>query len=191
MVKNGGARFFLAALALAMASAAQAAETVTYSYDVLGRLVATTSSGTVNNGVTTQLGYDPAGNRSTYTVTGAGGAPPSGGGGGGGGGGSPPPSGNQPPVANPDTAPSIPKCGTAIVNVTANDTDPEGNYPLAVTGATAGAALVVEVLDSNRLSITSVGASGLKSFGYTVRDSLGATATGSGSITVTTVNACS
>ena len=57
---------------LALASAAEAGETVTYSYDALGRLTGTTSSGTVNNGVATGIAYDPAGNRSTYTVSGVG-----------------------------------------------------------------------------------------------------------------------
>lgn len=58
--------------ALALASAAEAGETVTFSYDALGRLTATASSGTVNNGVATGIAYDPAGNRSAYNVSGAG-----------------------------------------------------------------------------------------------------------------------
>jgi hypothetical protein len=60
-----------AASIIALAGAAGASETVTYSYDALGRLTATSSSGTVNNGVATAIGYDAAGNRSTYAVTGA------------------------------------------------------------------------------------------------------------------------
>lgn len=66
----------LAASVIAMAGAAEAGETVTYSYDALGRLTATSSSGTVNNGVATGIGYDPAGNRSSYAVSGAAGPPP-------------------------------------------------------------------------------------------------------------------
>ncbi len=54
---------------LALASAAQAGETVIYRYDALGRLTATTSSGTVNNGVTSTIGYDPAGNRSIFATS--------------------------------------------------------------------------------------------------------------------------
>lgn len=50
-------------------------ETVTYSYDALGRLVATSTTGTVNNGQTVSTSFDPAGNRTNYTVTGASGAP--------------------------------------------------------------------------------------------------------------------
>src|SRR3954470_18540503 len=205
VVRNGGARYLLATSAVAFAAAAQASETTTYSYDALGRLVSAASSGTVNNGLATTIAYDPAGNRSCYGVTGAGA----------GSGGSdcsapppppppappppsppppppppPPPSGNQPPVANSDVAPSIPKCGGTSVNVTANDTDPEGNYPLTVTSASGGAAIVVTVISPSTLWIDSVGASGLKSFSYTVQDSLGASSTGSGTITVTTVNQC-
>jgi hypothetical protein len=53
----------------ALASApALAAETITYSYDALGRLVQVTHSGTVNNGVQSSYGYDPADNRTNVTV---------------------------------------------------------------------------------------------------------------------------
>jgi hypothetical protein len=69
---SGAAGYLLATSVFALAGAARAGETTTYAYDALGRLIATTSSGTVNNGLTAQLGYDPAGNRSTYTVAGAG-----------------------------------------------------------------------------------------------------------------------
>lgn len=90
------ARLFLATSLFALAAAAsRASETTTYSYDALGRLTATSSSGTVNNGVATSVGYDPAGNRSSYSVTGAGGGSGGSGGtggtgGGGGGSGDPP-----------------------------------------------------------------------------------------------------
>lgn len=60
-----------AGLAVA-ATAAAATETITYRYDALGRLVATASSGCANNGLTTAIAYDPAGNRQSYAVTGAG-----------------------------------------------------------------------------------------------------------------------
>jgi YD repeat-containing protein len=68
MRRNGYSRW--ACSVLALASAADAGETVSYSYDALGRLTAATSSGTVNDGVATSLAYDPAGNRSAYTVSG-------------------------------------------------------------------------------------------------------------------------
>lgn len=65
-------------LALASEGAALANETTTYTYDALGRLVETNTSGTVNNALRTQATLDPAGNRQNYTVTGATGGGPSG-----------------------------------------------------------------------------------------------------------------
>ena len=52
---------------------ATASETISYSYDELGRLVETriSATSTVNAGVATTIGYDPAGNRSSYAVTGS------------------------------------------------------------------------------------------------------------------------
>lgn len=89
------AHLLLAASAIALASVAEAGETITYSYDALGRLTATSSSGTVNNGVSTAVGYDPAGNRSSYAV--AGGSGPA----------APPP----PPVPSPSPPPGPPPPG--------------------------------------------------------------------------------
>jgi hypothetical protein len=53
------------------ASAAQASETITYTYDAKGRLVKVVHSGTVNNGVTTEYTHDHADNRVNVKVTGA------------------------------------------------------------------------------------------------------------------------
>lgn len=64
--------FLLAGLAMA----AQAAETVGYSYDARGRLVQVARTGTVNNGVTTTYAYDKADNRSSKTTTGSPNPPP-------------------------------------------------------------------------------------------------------------------
>lgn len=50
---------------------ANASETVTYSYDALGRLVASSTSGGPNDGVATSTQFDPAGNRTNYSVTGS------------------------------------------------------------------------------------------------------------------------
>lgn len=60
----------LTGLSLA-ASPAIASETTTYSYDALGRLTGSSSTGSVNNGLNTAIQYDPAGNRTNYTVTGS------------------------------------------------------------------------------------------------------------------------
>lgn len=61
--------YLLACSVLSLASPARAGETVTYAYDALGRLTATSSSGTVNSGVTSSVGYDSAGNRSLYAMS--------------------------------------------------------------------------------------------------------------------------
>ena len=65
-------KLMLAASAAAIAAtgtAAQAAETITYSYDARGRLVQVTHSGTVNNNVNTTYQYDKADNRTNKTTT--------------------------------------------------------------------------------------------------------------------------
>ncbi|HWT31293.1 MAG TPA: RHS repeat domain-containing protein [Propylenella sp.] len=59
------------AAAVAIPGAAAASETATYSYDALGRLTAVTTSGGPNAGLAVSTGYDPAGNRSSYAVSGA------------------------------------------------------------------------------------------------------------------------
>jgi YD repeat-containing protein len=65
-------RYIAAALgAFGLTTAAQASETITYSYDALGRLIETRSSGTVNNNLVMGTSYDPAGNRTNYSVTGS------------------------------------------------------------------------------------------------------------------------
>jgi hypothetical protein len=61
----------IAVLALSSGAAAVAAETVTYSYDALGRLKQASTSGGADNGLTSALNYDPADNRSSYTISGS------------------------------------------------------------------------------------------------------------------------
>ncbi|MDQ3520087.1 MAG: hypothetical protein M3466_17005 [Gemmatimonadota bacterium] len=67
-------RQFLLGTALAAlfaASVAQAAETITYTYDARGRLVQVSRSGTVNNGVSTTYTLDKADNRTNKTTSGS------------------------------------------------------------------------------------------------------------------------
>lgn len=61
----------LAAATVAATASGLASETVNYSYDARGRLVAVKHSGTVNNNVQTNYSYDKADNRTNKTVTGA------------------------------------------------------------------------------------------------------------------------
>ena len=61
---------------VASATAAYAAETITYKYDAKGRLVEVKRTGTVNNNVTTTYSHDKADNRKNVTTTGSPNAPP-------------------------------------------------------------------------------------------------------------------
>lgn len=56
-------------IAASAAVAVHAAETITYTYDALGRLVQATRSGSVNNGASATYAYDPANNRTNVTTT--------------------------------------------------------------------------------------------------------------------------
>ena len=60
-----------AAVAVMLVTAPSIAqETVTYTYDALGRLITSSTSGGPNNGTQAGTSFDPASNRTNYTVTG-------------------------------------------------------------------------------------------------------------------------
>jgi hypothetical protein len=120
VLNKGMARLILAASLLALAGGAQGGETVTYGYDALGRLVGTSTSGTVNNGLTTSLGYDWAGNRACYRVGGT--AVPC-----------PPP----PPAPDPPPPPPPPVFGVS------NSSASEGNALVFTIGKSDSAAASV------------------------------------------------
>ena len=63
--------FFVFLTLLLLGVAAYAAETITYTYDARGRLIAVNHSGTVNNNVVSNYSYDKADNRTNVTTTGA------------------------------------------------------------------------------------------------------------------------
>jgi hypothetical protein len=176
--KKRHAKYLLATSAFALAAEAQAGETTAYSYDPLGRLVATSSTGTVNNGVATSVAYDPAGNRSSYAVTGAGGGspppvpPPA------------PPPANQPPVAVANSG-SMPKCTSKTFAVLANDYDPDGNTPLSLVGVSYGGMLGSASVSGSNVYFEAYDSTGNAAVTYTVADSLGATANGTLTITIT------
>jgi hypothetical protein len=71
------------------------------------------------------------------------------------------------------------KCTTQSYNVIANDTDPDGNYPLTLVSVT-GMGFAVESATTLSFSSLSYGRTGT----YTVQDSLGATATATLSVTL-------
>jgi hypothetical protein len=60
-----------AGIALTAVAAAEASETLTYSYDARGRLVRVQHNGSVNANVATNYTYDKADNRTLKNVTGA------------------------------------------------------------------------------------------------------------------------
>lgn len=91
--------------------------------------------------------------------------------------------GNQPPVANPDSA-STTACGTVTVNVIANDTDPDGNYPLHIAGIVSTTRGTVDSYTTTSITFTAATSSGTGVVTYTVADSLGATSNGTLSITI-------
>lgn len=64
------ARTAMGLFALA-AGTANAAETITYTYDAHGRLTKVIRSGDVNNGVTTTYAHDKSDNRIQKTTTGS------------------------------------------------------------------------------------------------------------------------
>lgn len=133
----------------------QAAQTTTYSYDVLGR-VATVCF--VESGRLITYSYDSAGNRTAIATTGTSC----------GGGTTPPP--NQPPVAVDDTINlDLTVFDTVQVNVLANDSDPDGDS-LTVTDATCVTTQGCIVLrDGNILNVIGT-TEGSKTLTYTISD---------------------
>jgi YD repeat-containing protein len=169
-------------IALMIPSVLNATETVTYSYDAQGRLVQSVISGTVNNGQSSTTSFDAANNRTNYSVSVNGGTPPPPP--------PPPPPSNKPPVTVTDTLANVPKCAFRDKDVTINDSDPEGNVPLVVlsvvnSNPSLGSPTVLNA-STVRYQAEATGATGSDTVTYTVRDSLGATA--SGTLNVTVVN---
>lgn len=165
--------------------------TETYKYDALGRLIEAKTAGGQNSNEAHSICYDPSGNRTRYKTASDGssancptGAPtpapsptptPT-----------PTPPANNPPVTVADSSSGV--CDTTkTVNLTANDTDPEGNYPLSLVSIsrTSGAYAGASVVSASSVSVDFGPFAGTTYFTYTVRDSLGASATG----TLTTTSA--
>jgi len=64
-------RCLILTILLVLAQSAQAAETITYTYDAKGRVVKVDRTGTVNNGVSTTYTEDKADNRTNVKTTGS------------------------------------------------------------------------------------------------------------------------
>ena len=160
---------------------ALAGETITYGYDSLGRLTASSASGGPNSGVGTVTCFDAAGNRAQYqtgtsvvacTVP----APP-----------------NNPALPQPPAPPPAPPtpvndtgqgtCNMSVyINVLANDTDPGGNTPLTLVSVTS-TNNVSAVISGNQVQVTGYYA-GVDTISYVVVNSKGVT--GTANITYTT-----
>ena len=183
--------FLLAGSLLALAAADRAdaqAETKTHGYDSLGRLVTTVE----NDGDTRSTCFDQNGNREVFrtaengTVVNCPPPPPV----------SPPPS---PPTQTPQPPPppsnlppsavndfmSGPCDWNATINLTANDTDPEGQaLTLVSIGWGTGTGAASAMINSASTVFVDTGfTSGNTNFIYTVRDPAGATDTATLSVT--------
>lgn len=180
--------------------AAPANETQTFKYDELGRLVDVSYSGTINNGQRHSICYDATDNRTRYRSdpSGAGAscpstvivppppppappppAPPP----------PPPPPPNNPPVANTDAV-TVKVCLGTSKNVIANDTDPDGDYPLSVTAVGTSTWADVYIIDQSTIGVAAYGAPGSGVVTYTITDSRGASASGYLNITVQNGTGC-
>jgi hypothetical protein len=99
---------------------------------------------------------------------------------------------NQPPVTSPDSGSGTVCTAGPTINVVANDTDPEGNYPLVVVSVISGdPSMDVSVSGSTSVHAhNGSGVTGTMDATYTVRDSLNATSTGTLSVTWTDNGSC-
>jgi chorismate-pyruvate lyase len=92
---------------------------------------------------------------------------------------------NASPVANNDSL-SMQVCRTTTKNVTANDTDPEGDLPLTVIDVNAASSNIgVSIASASSVQVESFEATGSYPVTYTIQDSRGAVDSGNLQVTVT------
>jgi hypothetical protein len=84
---------------------------------------------------------------------------------------------NNPPTANADAL-EVWVCQDKAIDVVANDTDPEGNYPLTVTSVGVSYLGFLSVTSASKITFYASDIPGNDVVAYTVQDSLGATSTG-------------
>jgi len=162
------------------AAAAYASETIVYKYDARGRLVRVERTGTVNDNVSADYSYDKADNRTSVNTVSPNPPPPS----------PPPPPppppppGNQPPVAVNDAG-GMTKCVPQSFAVLANDSDPDNNLPLALVSVSYGGTRGTPSIQGTGVVFTPSGLTGTANVSYVMRDSLGATASATLTISIT------
>lgn len=154
---------------VALAGVASAQETTTYEYDAQGRLTKSSKSGGPSSGTEKCISYDEAGNRTNHTVDSAGCSSAGG-------------SVNNPPnaVNNSATAPYL--YATTYLNVTANDSDPDGDS-LTVIAVTNAFHAAVSIHSNSTIKLISL-APGTGYATYTVSDGNGGTDTATVTYTV-------
>jgi len=91
---------------------------------------------------------------------------------------------NDPPVAVTDTL-SVQACHTALKNVTANDTDPNGDLPVILIGVTGGTRGTPSVFSGTTVQYEASDQIGADTVTYTILDARGAVASGTLAVTVT------
>jgi len=97
---------------------------------------------------------------------------------------------NQPPVAVSDDM-LVGTCRGKTVNVLANDTDPEGNLPLALVSISYGGGMgTATMVGTDSIRFQAYSAPGPTGVIYTVRDSLGATSIGYLDIVINDLGGC-
>ena len=175
-----------------VATTAIAQDQRTYTYDALGRLIEQESDGPPNDNEVHSICYDAAGNRIQYRTSDDGssaGCDP----------GAPGVAqasastqsstptasqvGNNSPVTSQDNASG--ECDTLVfVNLTANDHDPEGHYPLQLTAISQSTGQATAIIASaSSVTVEFAQQVGSSTYTYTVTDSQGASSTGSLNVT--------
>lgn len=96
---------------------------------------------------------------------------------------------NTPPVAATDST-SLATCSTKTINVTANDTDADGDLPLTVISASGNGRVGASVASATSVQLSSGMQTGATAVSYTIKDSGGATDSGTISVTVTSGGIC-
>jgi len=84
---------------------------------------------------------------------------------------------NNPPTPGNDSI-SLKSCQEKVLDLTANDTDPEGNYPLTVTSVGQSDVANFDIISASSIMVYASDKAGGGTVPYTVQDSLGATSTG-------------